>query len=154
MKTAKHIIAFVFGLLGVIYAAIGLVMQRIPSPDPEVPLVGSIFAALGVAFLLVAVLVWYFISRGERRRSEVLQYGIRVSAVVTDIRINHNVKVNHRSPITVYARCVHPVSRQEVTLRSHNLWNATIATGEKVDICFDQMNEKLYAFDIPEEAGK
>lgn len=154
MKTAKHIIAFVFGLLGVIYAAIGFVMMSIPADDPEVPLVGSIFAPLGVAFLLVAALVWYFISRSERRRQEVLAYGIRVRAVVTDIRINYSVKVNRRSPITVYAQCIHPVSRETVTLRSHNLWNATIATGDKVDICFDQMNEKLYAFDIPEEASK
>jgi len=154
MKTVKHILALVFGLLGAIYTAIGVLMLNIPAHDPEMDLVGGIFAGLGVAFLLATVLVWYFISRSERRRQELLQYGIRVSATVTDIRVNYNVKVNRRYPINVYAQCVHPISRETVILRSHNLWRVTMATGDKVDILFDQMNEKRYAFDIPEEAAK
>lgn len=154
MKTVKHILTLVFGLLGAIYTAIGMFMLNAPSADPDLPVVGRIFTALGVAFLLATVLVWYFISRSERRRQEVLAYGIRVSATVTDIRVNYSVKVNRRSPVIAYAQCVHPVTRETVTLRSHNLWRVTIATGDKVDILFDQMDEKRYAFDIPEEDTK
>ena len=150
MKTVKHILALVFGILGLVYSAIGLMIINIPSADQEVPLVGYVFAPLGAAFLLAAVLVWYFLSRSERRRQELLSYGIRVAAIITDIRVNYSVKVNRRCPVIAYAQCIHPVTREEVTLRSHNLWGATIATGDKVDICFDQMDEKRYAFDIPE----
>lgn len=153
MKSVKHILTLVFGLLGLVYTAIGGVMLNVTGADPDLPLLGNIFFILGAAFLAAAVLVWYFISRRERRRAELMTYGIRVSATVTDIRVNYGVKVNRRSPVVVYATCTHPVTREEVTLASHNLWNCTTSTGQKVDICFDQMNEKLYAFDLHEEAG-
>lgn len=152
MKSVKHILALVFGILGTVYAAIGCIMLNVSSADPDLPIVGNVFFLLGLAFLAATALVWYFMSRKERQRAELLTYGIRVTATVTDVRINYSVKVNRRSSVVVYAACIHPVSREEVTLRSHNLWNCTVATGQKVDILFDQMNEKLYAFDIPQEA--
>lgn len=152
MKSVKHILALVFGLMGLVYTAIGCIMQSVTSPDPDLPIVGRVFFLLGLAFLLATALIWYFMGRRERRRAELLSYGLRVAAKVTEIRINHGVKVNGRSPVVVYAACVHPVSREQVTLRSHNLWNCTLTTGQSVDICFDQMNEKLYAFDLHEEA--
>ena len=156
MKTAKRILTLVFGLLGLVYTLLGSAMLyfgRQPAADPDLPIIGNIFLVLGLAFLTATLAVWYFMGRSERRRAEVLTYGIRVSATVTDIRINHNVRVNHRSPVVIYAECVHPVSREKVTLRSHSLWNCTMATGQRVDILFDQMDEKRYAFDIREEAN-
>ena len=153
MKTVKHILALVFGILGTVYAVLGGVMLGIPANDPELSIVGNIFLLLGLAFLLAAVLVWYFISRSQRRREELLAWGLRTTGTVTDIRVNYSVKVNRRSPVMVYAECTHPLTHERVTLRSHNLWNCIIETGQKVDIVFDQMNEKRYAFDIREEAS-
>lgn len=153
MKSVKHILTLVFGILGTVYAAIGFVMLNVNNTDPDLPIVGNVFFILGLVFLLTTVLVWYFISRSQRMRQELLTWGTRVTATVTDIRVNYSVKVNHRSPVVVYATCIHPVSREQVTLRSHNLWNCVMESGQKVDIVFDPMNEKRYAFDIREEAA-
>lgn len=152
MKTVKHILALVFGILGTVYTAMGFFMLNASSADPDLLIVGNVFFVLGLVFLLTTALVWYFISRSQRRREELLTWGIRATGTVTDIRVNYSVKVNRRSPVVVYAECVHPVTRERVTLRSHNLWNCTMETGQTVDIAFDQMNEKRYVFDIREEA--
>lgn len=152
MKTVKHILTLVFGILGTVYTAIGFFMLSAGSTDPALPIVGNVFFGLGVVFLLATALVWYFISRSQRRREELLTWGVRVTGTVTDIRVNYSVKVNRRSPVVVYAECTHPVTRERVTLRSHNLWNCTMETGQTVEIAFDQMNEKRYVFDIREEA--
>lgn len=151
MKTVKHILTLVFGILGTVYTAIGFFMLSASGADEALPIVGNVFFWLGLVFLLAAAGVWYFINRSQRRREELLTWGIRATGTVTDIRVNYSVKVNRRSPVVVYAECTHPVTREQVTLRSHNLWNCTLETGQTVDIVFDQMNEKRYAFDIREE---
>ena len=154
MKTVKHVLALVFGILGVVYTIIGYVMLNvITDTDPDLPIVGNVFFLLGIAFLIATAGVWYFIGRKERQRRELLDYGIRVTATVTDVRRNYAIKVNHRCPWVAYAECTHPVTGQRVLLHSHNLWNCTIATGQSVEIAFDQMNEKRFVFDIPEAEG-
>ena len=151
MKTVKHILALVFGILGTVYTAMGFFMLNAGN-DEALFIVGNVFFGLGLVFLLAAVLVWYFINRSQRRREELLTWGVRATGTVTDIRVNYSIKVNRRSPVVVYAACTHPVTREQVTLRSHNLWNCTLEAGQTVDVAFDQMNEKRYAFDIREEA--
>lgn len=154
MKTVKHILALVFGILGTMYTIIGYVMLNVVnSTDPDLPIVGNVFFVLGIAFLIATTCVWYFIGRKECQRREVLEYGIRVTATVTDVRPNYAIKVNRRCPWVAYAECTHPVTGEHLLLHSHNLWNCTIATGQSVEIAFDQMNEKRFAFDIPEAEG-
>ena len=154
MKTVKHILALVFGILGTVYTIIGYVMLNVVnSTDPDLPIVGNAFFVLGIAFLIATGCVWYFIGRKERQRREVLAYGIRVTATVTDVRPNYAIKVNRRCPWVAYAECTHPVTGEHLLLHSHNLWNCTISTGQSVEIAFDQMNEKRFAFDIPEAEG-
>jgi len=152
MKTVKHILTLVFGILGTVYTTIGFFMLSAGSADDALFIVGNVFFWLGLVFLLATALVRYFISRSERARQDLLTWGIRVTGTITNIRVNYSVKVNRRCPVVVYAECTHPVTHEQVTLRSHNLWNCTMETGQTVDIVFDQMNEKRYAFDIREEA--
>ncbi|MBE5804248.1 MAG: hypothetical protein E7316_07025 [Clostridiales bacterium] len=154
MKTVRFILTLVFGILGLVYTLLGGAMLYFSqyNADPDLFILGHVFFWLGLAFLIAMLAVRYFLGRSLRRREELLTYGLRVPATVTDIRVNYNVRVNHRSPVVIYAECIHPVSREKVTLRSHNLWNCTMETGRRVDILFDQMNEKLYVFDIREEA--
>lgn len=153
MKQVKRILVLVFGLMGVVYVTVagilGAVMES-GDPDPDLPILIFVFTILGGAFLLAALIVSVVMSSSERRRQELLSYGIRVKATVIDITQNTAVRVNRRSPWRVTAECTHPITGLHTVLRSHNLWNCTIATGQKVEIVFDQMNERKYAFDIPE----
>ncbi len=147
MRIVKNILMLVFGLLGLAYTAIGGVALH----TGVSPVLGYVFLPLGAAFLLATAAVWYFFNRANRRREELLTWGTRVRAAVTDVRANQNVRVNGRNPDVVLARCTHPVTRETVTLRSHNVMNCTLQPGDTVEILFDPMNEKRYVFDLREE---
>lgn len=154
MKTVKLILRMVLGLIGGVYLVVAAVMyklmQETPLPDEDIPVLFAVFGGLGGLFLGLAVLIPWLVGRGERRRQELLAWGQRVTATVVDVRPNYNVRVNRRHPWVVYAECIHPVTREKVVLHSHSVWNCHIATGQSVDVVFDQMNEKRFAFDIPE----
>lgn len=147
MKTVKFTLMLTFGLLGLAYAAIGGVVLYTRLN----PALGRVFLPLGTAFLLAAVAVWYFFGRAKRRREELLTWGTRAKATVTEVRANLNVRVNRRSPDVVLAQCTHPITREKVTLRSHNVMNCTLLPGDTVEIAFDPMNERSYVFDLREE---
>ncbi len=149
MRVVKNTLMLVFGLLGLAYAAIGGVVLY----TGVSPALGYVFLPLGVAFLLATVAVWYFFSRAKHRREELLTWGTRVKAAVTEVRVNPNVRVNRRNPHVVLARCVHPVTRETVTLRSHSVMDCTLQPGNTVDILFDPMNERRYVFDLQEESA-
>ena len=128
--------------------------------DPDFPiratdyflvLMGGIFGALAVVMLIVGFTIWRVMGRGERRREELLQYGLRATAVVTELRQNRSVQVNSRHPWVAIATCTHPSTREEMTLKSHMLWDPVIAEGDRVDVAFDPMDERRYAMDIREE---
>lgn len=156
MKRVKHILLLVFGILGTAYLAIGGVMMaalRTQPDEPALPIVGSVFMLLGVIFLMVTLILALTLNRGEKKRRALLDYGIRVSATVTDVRPNYSVRVNRRCPWQVFAECRHPLTGEHVVLHSHNLWYCNISTGQSVEIAFDQMNEKKFAFDLHDAEG-
>lgn len=128
--------------------------------DPDAPiraadyflaLMGGIFGAIALLILAIGFIIWFVMGRRERRREEVLQYGLRTRAVITELRLNRSVQVNNRHPWVAIATCVHPTTREEMTVKSHLLWKPTVQAGDSVDVAFDPMDERLYAMDIPEE---
>lgn len=156
MKTIKWVLRLTFGLMAIVYLAVSISMFFAAQTDPAeeaFPALMYTFGGAGLLFLALAVFVPWLINRGERKRQDLLSWGLRVPATVVDIRPNYSVRVNRRHPWTVYAECIHPISREKVLLHSHAIWNCTVSTGQTVDIAFDQMNEKRFAFDIPETEG-
>lgn len=149
MRIVKNTLMLTFGLLGLAYTIFGGAMLHMGVS----PVLGYVFLPLGVAFLLVTAAVWYFFSRARRRREELLTWGTRAKATVTGVRANLNVRVNRRNPDVVLAQCVHPITRETVTLRSHNVMDCTLHPGDTVEIAFDPMNERRYAFDLREECA-
>lgn len=146
MKMIRNILALIFGLLGLIYAIIGgAVLYTGLSP-----VLGHVFLPLGLLFLLAAGCVWFTLSRSLRRREELLTWGTRATATVMEVQTNMNLRMKGRYPKTVLARCVHPFTRETVTLRSHNVQDCTLKPGQTVDIAFDPMNERRYIFDLME----
>lgn len=128
--------------------------------DPEHPvratdyflvLMAGIFGVLAIVQLGVGFTVWRVMGRGARRREEILQYGLRTTALVTELRENRSVQVNNRHPWVAIATCTHPTTREQVTIKSHMLWSPTVAEGDRVDVAFDPMDERRYAMDIREE---
>jgi hypothetical protein len=163
MKKGNFIVKLVFGIMGVVYSIIGLVcltiarnmagdirrIFRLPEDDLALAIVGVVFSVLGVGFLIATVCVILAGRRQKRLREELLAYGQRVQGEVVDVRINRSIQVNGRSPLVAQVKASFP--RGDVTLKSRNLWNACPATGDKVDVLYDAMDESRYVIEFPGE---
>ena len=114
-------------------------------------MMAGIFGLIAAITLATGFIITFVMRKGERRREEILQYGLRVTATIVEMRLNRSVRVNSRHPWVAIAQCTHPTTREEMTLKSHMLWKPTVAEGDKVDVAFDPMDERRYAKDIPEE---
>lgn len=114
-------------------------------------LMGGIFGAVAAVVLITGFAIWHVMGRRERRREELMQYGLRTTAVITELQQNRSVQVNNRHPWVATAVCTHPNTREEMTLKSHMVWKPAVAVGDTVDVAFDPMDERRYAMDIPEE---
>ena len=126
-------------------------VSPVRATDYFLVLMGGIFGGMAILLLAVGFIIWHIMGRRERRREELFQYGLRTTAVVTELRQNRSVQVNHRHPWVAVAACVHPTTREKITVSSHMLWKPTVAEGDSVDVFFDPMDERRYAMDIPEE---
>ena len=114
-------------------------------------MMGGIFGLTAIIMLGIGFTIWAVMGRGERRREDILQFGLRATAVIVELKQNRAVQVNNRHPWVAIATCLHPSTREEVTLKSHMLWYPAVAEGDKIDVAFDPMDERRYAMDIPEE---
>lgn len=113
-----------------------------------------VFSGLGLFLLLTGVIVSVCMSHGQRRREALLGYGRRATGTIQEVRIVRSVTVCNRHPRVVVATCVHPLTGQTVTLRSHQLWDCTAVPGQQVEIAFDPINEKKYAMDLHDAEEK
>ncbi len=120
--------------------------------DRALDVVGTVFLCIGVVFTLVGVIVWWAMGRGDEKRAVLLSYGQRVRAEIVEVREDRTVSVNGRHPWRIFAACEHPLTREQVRLRSHYVWDNVPKVGDGVDVAFDPMNEKRYAFDWKEKA--
>lgn len=130
--------------------------------DPENPervadyflaLLGGIFGVTALILLGTGWIIWFVMGRRESAREELFQYGLRASAVITELRENRSVTVNNRHPWVAVATCVHPTTREQVTLRSHMVWKPSVQVGDTVEAAFDPMDERRYALNIPEASA-
>lgn len=119
--------------------------------DNTLPIVMWIFAGLGAFFALLGLGISACMGAARRSREALLSYGLRARATVTAVTENKSVSMGNRHPLRVTASCVSPVTGQEVTLRSHNLWTCTLTPGQQVTVAFDPVREKKYAFDLQDE---
>ncbi len=110
-----------------------------------------VFVGLGVVSVLTGIIVPWAMGRGEKRRELLISCGRLASGVVTEVAENAAVSVNNRHPHYVRVRCEHPLTGEEVTVRSHSLWGRVPEAGARIDVFFDPMNEKRYAVDWPAE---
>lgn len=164
MKRGNWIVKLVFGCMGIIYAIVGVIcltiavkwagdirrIFRLPENDLALSIVGTVFTALGVVFLLVTAILFLADVRRNRLREELLRYGTRVTGRITDVRVDHTIRVNHRSPLIAKVTCTLPSG--EVTLKSPRLWSVCPNPGDQVDVLYDPMDEKRYVIEF--EGGK
>lgn len=151
----------IFGGLGVIYLIVSVVAgvlshtmspEQLAAVDGEeaFPILFMVFGVLGIGFLAAGVGIFIGMSRAEKRREEMFLYGHVVKGTVEDVKCNHAVRVNNRSPWHVYVRCQHPVTRENVIVRSHGVYDLTVQQGDTVRVAFDPLDERKHAVELPE----
>ena len=110
-----------------------------------------VFSLVGVSMLIPAVVMTIIIVRNKRKLEELLITGRRVSAEVTDVRVNYMYAVNRRHPSNIYARCTNPFTGEHVDIRSEAVFDPAFAVGDHVDVLFDPNDPARYVFDLGEE---
>ena len=162
-KSGSFVLKLIFGLMGAIYAVIGVTFLvvamkaaggitrifTLPEEKLAFAICGTVFTVLGAAFLVVTVILALVGRNQQRMREELMQYGTRVTGEVVDVRINHSIRVNRKSPLVAQVKCLLPTG--EVTLKSKNLWNACPSTGDAVEVIYDPMDEKRYVIEFEGE---
>lgn len=165
MKKGSIALKLIFGGMGAVYTAIGIVLLvvsmnkagslarifTLPEDDLGLAIVGSVFTLLGVVFLGIAIAFMLADKRRARLREELLAWGSRVNGVIIEVRKDHTIRVNHRSPVFAMVRCTLP--RGEVTLKSPRLWGSEPAVGDTAEVLYDPMDESRYVIEFPGKAG-
>ena len=154
MKVFRWALLLPLGGCGVIFIIIGLLAYAgVMNMLPEEALIFAItFWATGMGMLLGGIIPFWIIVHGEHQRQEVLTYGQKVRAQVCEIKEVTTVNMNRKHPWVIQARCRHPQTGEEVTLKSHMLWKLNVGVGDTVTIAFDPYKERRYAFELSEEA--
>ena len=162
MKKGNVALKLIFSIMGAGYTVIGIVFLAVaigkagslaavftlPEDDLSLAIVGSVFTLLGVVFLGVGIAFALADKRRTKLREELLAWGSRVTGTVAEVRRDHTVRVNDRSPVIATVRC--PFPQGEVTLKSHRLWGHEPAVGDRVEVLFDPMDERRYVIEFPQ----
>lgn len=119
--------------------------------DPEaMPVMSAVFGVLGLAFAGAGAGTYLGMKRSARQREELFLYGQVVNGVVEKVTCNHAVRVNRHSPWRAHVQCRHPLTRENVTVRSHAVFDMTVQPGDSVRVAFDPLDEKKHAVELPE----
>ena len=81
-----------------------------------------VFSALGLAFIIGAMIPLILMVRKNIKRKDLMQNGHRIYAVVEDIWLNHNVAVNGRNPYVVYCNYEDIYTGVVYKFKSNNIW--------------------------------
>ncbi|MGN0762013.1 MAG: hypothetical protein ACI4MK_01445 [Aristaeellaceae bacterium] len=161
LRRVRWMLLIMLGLMGVAFMTMGLALGATMKgylpwlatmvDDPaEVPVAFGVLTGLGAVMAVVGVGLFIGMGRGERRREELLTWGTQVDATVEKVAQNRLLQVNGRNPWYVVVTCRHPVTRENVQLRSHYVFQLTVQPGDHVRVAFDPMDERKYAVILPE----
>jgi len=106
-------------------------------------LLALIFGGLGIGFYMVDFL--------NRRKIKWLQTnGQRVTAVVSEVRLNTSLKNRGKSPYVVTAQWRNPANSQLYSFKSNSLWvePAPVAPGKEVSVLVDPKDFGRYHMEI------
>ncbi|MBR4080266.1 MAG: hypothetical protein IKK21_00600 [Clostridia bacterium] len=119
--------------------------------DPGARVLTLVFCCVGGVMLLAAVIIHVLMKRRENRLDILRSCGLRQQGTVTRVHLNYSVRVNGRSPWVVEAQCMHPRTRETVTVKNSAVWETSLQPGDPVDVLFDPMDDGFYALDLEDK---
>ena len=145
MKTALKICAVAFGIIGVVFLAIGIGVCYITGLRWTL-----IHAGIGAVFLIVAVSFLVYLRRRAAMEAHLLETGTRIQANIDDVTLNYSVRVNGRCPYVIQCSWLDPQSRKVYVFRSDSIWyNPMPYLGSRttLPVCIDPDNPRRYVVD-------
>lgn len=144
------IFGIVFGSIGAVFLAIGLVSLIIPGNDMELKIIGIVFTSLGV-FFITGGLTSLLVTRGQKQRiSRLMREGVCYDCEITDIRENLYRSMNYRHPFVV--ECVYKDDKGRTCLvKSGSVWLNPLTQKEgdiKARVWVNRANPRDYYVDV------
>lgn len=108
---------------------------------------------LGLVFSLIGLggfFVWY---TGYRKKKWLQQHGQRITAQITEVKVNKNVHNMGKSPYYVLAQSRDTFDSITPTFKSHSVWNlpATATPGAYIEVLVDPNNYRRYYVELADE---
>ena len=112
-------------------------------------LVSIVLAASCAPLLLTGCGLFIAGSVGSKRKNSLLDNGTKVWGTVVESKVNWSVQVGRRHPEYILCRVIHPLTGEEVTVKSESVFQElSLTEGKRVAIYFDSNKEKKYFVDV------
>ena len=145
MKTALKICAAVFGIIGVVFLAVGIGVCY--TTGLRWPM---IHVGLGAVFLILSISFVIYLSRRAATEKRLLENGTRIQANIDDVTLNYSVRVNMRHPYVIQCSWLDSQTQKVYVFHSDSIWyNPMPYLGEltTLPVYIDPDNPKRYVVD-------
>lgn len=152
--SAIFIAGIVFTCIGVVYLVVGICSHTFASNEISLIFLYA-FGGLGILFFVLGVIFLTLEIRKRLRCNRLLQSGNYITAEISEINLNYNVRINGRHPYIVICR-YQDMSGTIHIFKSRNLsfHPDTLFLGQTVKIYTDSEDFKHYYMDIDEVLPK
>lgn len=146
--TSAGIVAIVFGILGVIYSFLGVMITQMPA-DAEDYTAGIVFLALGGSLVVLTLVLLVYTVFYRKRLQKIVDAGNYVWSEVAEIITNYNVRVNGKYPFVLLVRYQDRNGNIHI-FRSRNLkaYPDRSVIGKQVKVYYENESYKHYYIDL------
>lgn len=111
---------------------------------------GVILGVFGLVFALTGLIPLYFIKRRSTRNQRLKRDGMPINVKISEIIINNNIRVNHRSPYQIIADYHDTLNNRLIRYKSGYIFfdPTPYINKELVTVYVDKRNPKIYYLDI------
>jgi len=112
--------------------------------------IAAILGGIGLTFTIIGGAMLIMMSDKTKLLNKLKSSGVGVQAKIDQVYLNQSLELNGRNPFQVYAKWSDPLSGQEHTFKSSNLWfdPTEQLTHAYVTVFMERDNPKRYAMDI------
>ncbi|MBO5078508.1 MAG: hypothetical protein J6B67_02345 [Oscillospiraceae bacterium] len=146
--TASGIVSIVFGSLGIIYLLLGTGLHFFPTEEDD-PTAGTVFAVLGAAFVLSAVIIFLCMLANRKCLQRIVNAGRYIWGEIVDIVPNYNVRINGRNSYVVLVRYADSRGTTHIfRSRDQKTYPDRSIVGKQVKVYYETEDFKRYYVDL------
>ncbi|MDS0790296.1 DUF3592 domain-containing protein [Proteus vulgaris] len=111
---------------------------------------GTILGIFGLVFASTGLIPLYFIRRKANRNQRLKRDGMPINVKISEVIINNNIRINHRSPYQIIADYHDTLNNRLIRYKSGYIFfdPTPYINKELVTVYVDKRNPKIYYLDI------